>query len=619
MRLIRTRDRTQHIIMLSILVVIALVVSTLIPLTSLAGEPDPSIFDAGSENRFGLTFTPDGGTAYWVEWNGKWGSRKNPKSAIYTAHKENGTWSKPEPAPFSRQYSDDFPFVSPDGLWLYFVSERPVSNSDEDPDADIWRYSLAEDNRLEHLSINSESAEFSPVVTSTGALYFASTRDGGFGQGDIYRAAPMEDGFAPAENLGPAINSHTGEWNLWVSADESELIFEASSRPGNVSVSGDLYYSWRTPAGWTAAVPIEPLNTGRSDLAPRIHPDGQTLYYTTAEIGGHARIAVANWALLSTQLRTTYAPTLLVANRSSHELTFVDLASAEIVTRIPTGEGPHLLSNVSDGRVLATGFGEFPQPHEEPVSLRPPFVESPNSRLTVIDTSNRTVLLDRVIEDCAKPHASWIVEQRAYVTCETEQRVLSLDLETGQAVDYFDTRQEGSHVLGFDVGSRTLAVANTESGSLTLIDIDSGDTKVVKLAGGSEGLLVTAGQVWVGNAWDGSVSVVDSRTATVVTQTESVCDFPISLSQRRQERVWIACFGSAELVSINTGTFTVEHRIKLDDQPLNLLLHPRLDLAYVSLPRQNAIAEIDLNSGREVRRINVGIEPDGLRWAAEEP
>lgn len=599
-------------VMLSMLVVI-------VPLGALAQAPDPAKFDAGSDNQLGLTFTPDGETAYWVEWNGKWGSRENSQSTIYTANKEDGTWSKPEPAPFSQQHSDDFPFVSPDGLWLYFVSERPVSNADEDPDADIWRYSLVDENRLEHLSVNSASAEFSPVVTSSGALYFASSRDGGFGRGDIYRAAPLEDGFAPAEHLGPAINSDTGEWNLWVSADESELIFEASGRPGNVSVSGDLYYSWQTPAGWTAAVPITPLNTGGSDLAPRIHPDGRTLYYTTAELGGHARIATANWAKLRAQLRSAYAPTLLVANRSSHEVTFVDLASAQIVARIPTGEGPHLLSNVSDGRVLATGFGEFPQPHEEPVSLRPPFVESPNSRLTVIDTSSRTVLLDRAIEDCAKPHASWIVERRAYVTCETEQRVLAIDLGTGRTVDYFDTRQEGSHVLGFDSGSRTLAVANTGSGSLTLINIDNGDTRVVELASGSEGSLVTTDRIWVGNAWDGSVSVVDPRTATVVAQTESVCNFPISLSQRLQERVWIACFGSAELVSIDSDTFAVERRIKLDDQPLNLLLHPMLELAYVSLPRQNAIAEIDLNSGRELRRINVGIEPDGLRWVVAEP
>ena len=399
------------------------------------------------------------------------------------------------------------------------------------------------------------------------------------------------------------------------SADESELIFEASSRPTNVSVSGDLYYSWHTPAGWTAAVPIERLNTAGSDLAPRLHPDGNTLYYTTAPIGGHARITSTQWGALREQLRAAYAPILLVANRSSHEVTFVDLSRGETIARIATGEGPHLLSNTSDGRVLATGYGEFPRPHAEPVSGRPPFVESPNSRFTLIDTGNRSVLLDRVIEDCARPHASWIVAKRAYVTCETEKRVLVLDLESGETIGQFNTRQEGSHVLGYEPVSKTLTVSNTDSGSLTLIDVDSGESEIVELPNGSEGSLVLADRVWVGNAWDGSVSIVDIRAAKVVAQVESVCNFPISLSKGQQGRVWVACFGSAELVSINGDTFAVEHRIKLDDQPLNLLVHPDRELAYVSLPRQNAVAEIDLTLGGELRRIDVGIEPDGLRWA----
>jgi DNA-binding beta-propeller fold protein YncE len=201
------------------------------------------------------------------------------------------------------------------------------------------------------------------------------------------------------------------------------------------------------------------------------------------------------------------------------------------------------------------------------------------------------------------------------VTCETEQHVLALDLERGQAVGRFDTRQEGSHVLAYEPASRTLSVSNTDSGSLTLINVDSGDTSVVELAGGSEGSLVLADRVWVGNAWDGSVSVVDIRAAKVVAQVDSVCNFPISLGKGLREQVWVACFGSAELVSINSDSFVVERRIELDYQPLNLLLHPGRDLAYISLPRQNAIAEIDLDSGRELRRINVGIEPDGLRWA----
>ncbi len=575
----------------------------------------PSAFKTASDNHLGLTFSPDGSMAFWVAWNGTWGSNAASQRVIYMSRQQHGVWSKPTPAPFSQIFSDDDPFVSPDGRWLYFVSERPANEDDEKIDADIWRYSLIEEDRLEHLSINSESAEYSPVVTASGALYFASTRDGGLGQGDLYRAAPMDSGFHTPERLSAAINSVTGEWNLWVSTDESEIVFEASSRPTNVSMPGDLYYSWRTPSGWTAAMPVEGLNSRDSDLMPRLHPDGDTLYYTTAPIGGQARIATAAWGPLRARARAAYSPTLLVANRSSHEMTWVDLASGEVVARIATGEGPHLLSNVSAGRVLATGFGEFPKPHSEPVSSRPPFVEALNSRLTLIDAIDRTVLLDTVIADCERPHASWLVERRAYVTCESEKRVLVLDLDNGQTIGHFDTLQNGSHVLSFEPASRTLAITNTGSGSVTLVNIDSGDTEVVKLAAGSEGSLAMAGRIWIGNATDGSISIVDPRTSTVVEQIDSVCGFPIALSRDSQDQVWVACFASSELVSIDRESFAIRRRISLGDQPLNLLIHPKRKLAYVSLPRQNAIAEISLDTGTELRRIRVGIEPDGLRWA----
>ena len=260
-----------------------------------AAAPDPDQFNAGLQNRSGLAFSPDGRTAWWAEWDGKWGSSDRSPSTIYQSTYDGDTWSKPAKAPFSADFSDDDPFVSPDGEWLYFVSDRPVDDSDEDQDANIWRFSLKGDGQLEHLSVNSPDTEYSPVVTFAGRLYFASDRDGDFGRGDVYMAEPTDDGFLVPVPLGSSVNSRYGEWNVWISPDERVLIFESSSRPGNRSKSGDLYFSRHTPEGWAPAIPLESLNSTDSDLLPRMHPDGETLYYTTAPIGGHARIVSVKW------------------------------------------------------------------------------------------------------------------------------------------------------------------------------------------------------------------------------------------------------------------------------------------------------------------------------------
>ena len=591
----------------------AAIVAGLLALAT-AHAQDPAVFDSGFENQAGLVFSPDGRTAYWSAWDGVWGGDASSPRTLHVSTLEDSGWSEPEIAPFSGVFNDDDPYVSPDGRWLYFVSDRPAFEGDDERDGDIWRYSLAGDGAVERLSINSGAEEYSPVVTASGNLYFASARTGGPGRGDLYRATHSAAGFAPAEPLGPAVNSRTGEWNLWVAADESEMLFEASSRSTNVSVPGDLYYSWKTPVGWTAAIAVSQLNGEGSDLLPRLHPDGKTLYYMSAAIGGKAAIASTAWPPVRRNLRSSYAPSLLVANRSSHDVAFLDLASGRISGRVGTGEGPHLLSNLDDGRVLATGFGEFPEPHAGPVSKRPPFEQALNSRMTLIDVRDGSVLLETRLDDCARPHASWIVGDRGFVTCQDERAVLEMDLQSGKAVQRYDTKQDGTHVLSFEPESRTLAASNTDSGSVTLINIDTGETRVVELAGGSEGIIEIDGMFWIGNAWEGSVSVVDPVAAKVVAHTEPLCGFPIALSPDRRGRVLVACFGSAELLAIDRDSHELATRYPLGAQPLNLVVHPGRPIAYASLPRENAVAEIDLETGSVVRRIPAGIEPDGLRW-----
>ena len=181
----------------------------LLAVSQVALAQDPSNFDTGLDNHMGLVFSPDGDTAFWVAWNGRWGSDSAGKRTIYMSQQMDGSWSSPLAMPFSTNYSDDDPFVSPDGRWLYFVSDRPASDGDTSSDGDIWRYCLAESRGLERLSVNSDMAEYSPIVTTSGTLYFASTRDGGYGQGDLYTATLNGLDFNTPTNLGASINSVT--------------------------------------------------------------------------------------------------------------------------------------------------------------------------------------------------------------------------------------------------------------------------------------------------------------------------------------------------------------------------------------------------------------------------
>jgi len=51
---------------------------------------------------------------------------------------ERGRWSAPSVLPFSGQYNDADPALSPDGKTLYFASSRPLAAVGPEKDWDVW-------------------------------------------------------------------------------------------------------------------------------------------------------------------------------------------------------------------------------------------------------------------------------------------------------------------------------------------------------------------------------------------------------------------------------------------------------------------------------------------------
>ena len=253
-------------------------------------KASPVLFLPGlkaGEGHYGwASLTPDSQTVYFARY---FDFTVEARKSILVSHRAGDRWSKPEPMPFSGNWSDTAPFVSPDGRRLYFASNRPAAGR-AGSDFDIWwaelRDGVAGVPRRAN-AVNSPENETSPSVTARGVLYFCSWRDeGGQGLGDLWRAEPSSDGFAAPVNLGPPINGPTGEWGVAVSADEGLLVFESSGRPDALSESGDLYISRREAGRWTTPRHLPaPINSPASELAPRFSPDGRSLYFASNRRG----------------------------------------------------------------------------------------------------------------------------------------------------------------------------------------------------------------------------------------------------------------------------------------------------------------------------------------------
>jgi hypothetical protein len=97
----------------------------------------------------------------------------------------------------------------------------------------------------------------------------------------IAERARRDQPFAPATNLGPAINSTENDQDAWLSPDGLTLIFTSDRTPGRYH---DLYVATRKSRGesFVAAVPIAELNMGSSEQSGALSSDGKTIYFTVS-------------------------------------------------------------------------------------------------------------------------------------------------------------------------------------------------------------------------------------------------------------------------------------------------------------------------------------------------
>jgi Tol biopolymer transport system component len=254
----------------------------------------PEVFSPGiisdANEQWRITFTPDGRTAYFAESVDFFPFTR--KATIYVSRLVNGNWSEPVTAPFSGQYSDIDPFISPDGRRLYFSSIRPVNGVARN-DIDIWMVERTTTGWSEpiHLGpeVNTDSDELYPSASSNGTLYFASgpmaPQPGR--HWDIYSAKRDGNSFAPRIALEGVNTTPTAsdpnlqsawEFNPEISADGRMLIF-TSLRPGGFGL-GDLYVSRFNNGKWGASSNLGPvINTTSDEYHPTLSRGGRDLYF----------------------------------------------------------------------------------------------------------------------------------------------------------------------------------------------------------------------------------------------------------------------------------------------------------------------------------------------------
>lgn len=161
---------------------------------------------------------------------------------IYSAYlTPDNTWDQVVPFEFNnKEYSIAQPAISADGTQLYFVSDMPGGLGG----ADLYLSTLVDGKWSEPVNlgppVNTQSHEKNPYVDPNGNLYFASTGHLGLGGMDIYRAKPNPKGFEQPENLGFPINTRFDDFCFTFEDDSLQTFLFASNREGGKG-EDDIY------------------------------------------------------------------------------------------------------------------------------------------------------------------------------------------------------------------------------------------------------------------------------------------------------------------------------------------------------------------------------------------
>jgi YVTN family beta-propeller protein len=181
---------------------------------------------------------------------------------------------------------------------------------------------------------------------------------------------------------------------------------------------------------------------------------------------------------------------------------------------------------------------------------------------------------------------------------------------------------------------KLIVTTNVSSGTVSVIDktasgppgqggpmgAPGGDWNetVVRVGSGSEGFDVSADgkEIWVANAGDGTVSVIDVASKQV-TQTLAA---DVGGANRLKftpdgKLALISSLRGSDVTVIDTAARKTVKRIAVGHGAAGIVMQPDGARAFVACSPDGYVAVINLHSLEVTGRIEAGHDPDGLAWA----
>ncbi|MGH6652015.1 MAG: hypothetical protein ACREB7_12890 [Sphingopyxis sp.] len=293
------------------------------------------------------------------------------------------------------------------------------------------------------------------------------------------------------------------------------------------------------------------------------------------------------------------AETLLVGNKGEDSLSLIALDSGIELARLPTGKMPHEIAVSPDGTQAAV-------------------VAYGGATIDIFDVAGRAKLRTIDLSPNQRPHGLvWLADGRLVATTEASQSVAVVAPDG--TVTSIATGQQGTHMIVVAPDHRTAYTANIASGTVSIIDLD--DAKKLRdlpVGGKPEGLALAKGgrELWVGDLDAPRISVWDTATREKI--DEKAVD-PVAirvLASPDGKLIATSNIGAGTISLFDADTRAPVRTIQVSEgdaaRQVTLLFSADSKRLYAAETGVDKVAEIDVASGKVLRRIAGGKNGDGL-------
>lgn len=302
---------------------------------------------------------------------------------------------------------------------------------------------------------------------------------------------------------------------------------------------------------------------------------------------------------------------LLALSKSDHTLAIIDPSTLKVLTRVPVGEDPHEVIASTDGKTAYVSIYGGGSLHA----------------LNIIDIVGMKPIKTVDTRPLFGPHGLAFAEGKVYFSAEGSKAVGSYNPATDKIDWCMGTGQDRTHMIFVSPEADKIYTTNTILGTVSIIsksasgNMDKWEQTVVPASKGAEGFDVSLknSELWTVARDNGEIYIIDITSKKIKTTIDAKA-FGADRLKFTPDGKWalISSLSSGTLFIFDTETHKEIKKINVGHGAAGILVDPNGSRAFVSCSPDNYVAVVDLKTFKVTAHIDVGKNPDGLAWAAQQ-